>query len=270
MSKGYFSLVQYCPDFARQEAVNVGVVLLCPEQDFVGVRMASANNRVRALFGEEADDYRNLNSMKRSLEERIRVEADDLKTFEAFQTFVQTRANRIILTSPKPMRVGNAGNDLAALFDELVTEPKKAVSVQAAQPLRQRLDAVLEAASLRPYLKKGVSIEMPKLKETLEVPYAYQNGRLQLIQPANFTQKFDARKTTQACRLAVEGRSIFEHRDPTYGDLQLNIVADFRDEDRDGPDKLRDILNDYPVHVYTKDQLNDLVTTIEAHGKPFV
>ena len=131
MSKGYFSLVQYCPDFARQEAVNVGVVLLCPEQDFIQVRMATANHRVRDLFGDEADDYRNLNSMKRSLEERIRVEAENLKTLDALQTFVQTRANRIILTNPKPVRVGNPSDDLTALFDELVAEPKKANSMIA-------------------------------------------------------------------------------------------------------------------------------------------
>ena len=268
MSKGYFSLVQYCPDFARQEAVNVGVLLLCPEQNFIKVRMATANNRVRALFGDEADDYRDLNSMKHSLETRVRVAADDLKTLDALQTFVQTRANRIILTNPKPIRIGNAGDDLKALYEELVTEPKKSASQQGAKPLRQRLDEVLAAESLKPLLRKKLSISVPKLNETLEVQYAYQNGRLQLIQAVEFTQKSGAKQTTHACRLAVEGRSIYQHRDVDYGDLQLNIVGDFRDDDKDGPDKLRDILSDYSVRLYTQHQLDDLTREITAHGKP--
>jgi len=50
MSKGYFSLVQYCPDVARQEAVNVGVVLLCPEQKFIGVKITPGNQRIRRFF----------------------------------------------------------------------------------------------------------------------------------------------------------------------------------------------------------------------------
>ena len=57
-TKGYYSLVQYCPDVARQEAANVGVVLFCPELAFLEARLASSNHRIRRFFGEEADQYR--------------------------------------------------------------------------------------------------------------------------------------------------------------------------------------------------------------------
>lgn len=37
-SKGYYSLVQYCPDRSRMESANLGVVLFCPDLDFLDVK----------------------------------------------------------------------------------------------------------------------------------------------------------------------------------------------------------------------------------------
>jgi hypothetical protein len=45
---GYYSLIQYCPDAAREEAANVGVVLFCPEVDYLEARTVSGNDRIRA------------------------------------------------------------------------------------------------------------------------------------------------------------------------------------------------------------------------------
>lgn len=81
-TKGYYSLVQYCPDVARQEAANVGVVLFCPELSFLEARLASSNHRLRRFFGEEADQYRHLNAMKAALEDRLQVEAADYHEYQ--------------------------------------------------------------------------------------------------------------------------------------------------------------------------------------------
>ena len=46
--KGYFCLVQYCPDLARREVANVGVLLFSPEHDFLEARLVTGNQRVPA------------------------------------------------------------------------------------------------------------------------------------------------------------------------------------------------------------------------------
>ena len=33
--KGYYSLIQFCPDVSRLEAVNLGVILFCPGSAFL-------------------------------------------------------------------------------------------------------------------------------------------------------------------------------------------------------------------------------------------
>ena len=49
--RGYYSLIQYCPDLSRLEAVNVGVVLFCPEPRFIEARTSAGNDKPRRLFG---------------------------------------------------------------------------------------------------------------------------------------------------------------------------------------------------------------------------
>ena len=39
-AKGYYCLIQYCPDLARLEAANIGVILFCPERGFIRAKIA--------------------------------------------------------------------------------------------------------------------------------------------------------------------------------------------------------------------------------------
>jgi hypothetical protein len=266
-TKGYYSLVQYCPDLARQEAANVGIVLFCPERGFIKARMASANHRVRRFFGEEADGYRHLNAMKESLAGRLEVEAGDFRSLDDLTRFVETRANKIQLSRPKPVKVFDPERDLAALYEELVVEPARLVSPKADLPLRERLDAVLGEARMQPYLRRNLQVEVPALKRPLEVPYGFQNGRLNLIQPVPFTQKFNAQITRAACVHAVEGRSIFKHPHPQFGEMQLLVVADFETTAADARSTVADIFAESDVRLLTPDQLPSLAQEITAHGR---
>jgi len=51
--RGYYSIVQYCPDPSRLEAVNIGLALFCPECSFLKVRFGRRKTRVDQLFGKQ-------------------------------------------------------------------------------------------------------------------------------------------------------------------------------------------------------------------------
>src|SRR5262245_52269084 len=56
---GYYSIIQYCPDQARHEVANVGVVLFCPELPFLKTRMAADTHRIKEVFpGRKPDEKR--------------------------------------------------------------------------------------------------------------------------------------------------------------------------------------------------------------------
>jgi len=266
-TKGYFSLVQYCPDIARQEAANVGVVLFCPDHHFIKAKLIKNNHRIRRFFGEEADNYQHLNAMKEALASRLKVEESSFVTLEDLQSFVATRANKVILTDPKPVKILNPFEDLEALYRELVLEPSKPLSIQAALPLRKRLDQVLMRDDVRPFMRTKINVNIPALKEQIEMPYGYQNGRFHLIQPMEFTQHSEARVKNAACKTAVEGLSLFRHDDPKLGALQLVVVAEFVDTNPETPQLVRDIFREGSVQMFTPETLDDLRQEIIAHGK---
>ena len=266
-TKGYYSLVQYCPDIARAESANVGVVLFCPDQGFIQAKMVETNHRTRRFFGEEADNYQHLNAMKDALATRLEVEKAEFGRLEDLQLFVETRANKIILTPPKPVKVFDPQTDLAALFKELVEEPERQLTARAMLPLRKRLDAVLMDQALKPFLRTDLKVQIPTMKKTLDVPYGFQNGRFNLICPVEFTQNSESRIKNAACIHAVEGLSLFHHPDAQLGAMQLVVVAEFVNATPDTATTVRNIFAESKVLMFTPDALGDLRTEILNCGK---
>ncbi len=118
--KGWYSLVQYCPDPSQSEFANVGVVLIVPERGLVLPKFASHNDRPRRYFHVASDALTALNNAKHFLQNRINREAAKLVNFEHFEQFRQTRGNDLILSSPRNVRVEDPFETLTELFDELV------------------------------------------------------------------------------------------------------------------------------------------------------
>lgn len=267
-TKGYYCLVQYCPDIARAEAANVGVVLFAPDHGFIRARVSDNNKRIRKFFGDEADNYQHLNAMKNALVQRIEVEKAEFGLLENLQQFVETRANKVILTNPKPVKVFNPEDDLNALFQELVEHPIKDLTVRAELTLRKRLDNVLGDAALKNYLRRDLEFQIPTLTEKLTVPYGFQNGRFNLIQPVEFEQQRRGTIINAACKHAIEGNYIFKNPDQKLGEMQLCVVADFTDATRDMAAKVETIFQEYHVRMFASDSMENLKQEILTKGKP--
>ncbi len=118
---GYYSLIQYCPDAARSEAVNVGVALLCPGLNFLDAALTDNPERAVRLFGKDAVQPQALRAAKEAIKARLTQGSDRPMTLEDFQKFIDTCANDIVLTNPRPMKLlREAPLELASLFEQLV------------------------------------------------------------------------------------------------------------------------------------------------------
>jgi len=112
---GFYSVVRYCPDLDRGEAVNVGVIVGAPGLG-TRVRMAERNEHVKRRFGAEFDDTR-LTLVKDGLTERLK---DVEPTTEALAAFGAAEAGRLQISAPRPMVVSELDGDLLGLFERLV------------------------------------------------------------------------------------------------------------------------------------------------------
>jgi hypothetical protein len=266
--KGYYSLVQYCPDLSRVEGANVGVVLLVPERGFVQAKMAGGNDRVRRFFGPEADGPEHLNAMKRGLANRIEVEKATLRSAQDLERFASLQANKLLITKPRFVKISEPEQDLEKLFAELVGGRSRREPQDEVAPVKRLLTRTFEKEQLDRYLRRDVTIHVAAFRSELTVPFAFQNGCWNLIQPARFAQETEGGIRSAACQLAVEGNSIQRHPNPVLGVLKLNVVAAFRKDAGHEEQMVRDILQENDVTLFSWQQIQQLADKIRHTGKP--
>lgn len=259
-SKGYYSVIQYCPDRSRMEAANVGVMLLCPEIGFVGARTTDGNDRISHFFGRDSFDAQRVNAAKQAIEKRLEVDRESFRTPEDMVRFIDTRGNDILLTSPRPVKVTDPASDLDELFDELVGGRARR---QRGQPEIPALDEAFRRPSLKDRVKFNVEVVVPVVELTLKVPYTYRNGVLNLVKPQRFGAD-EHRATDVAMRLAFNGdrlRLATEDGD----ERKLIVVAAF-DTSADTSNlrtRIDNVLGCYEIRVVHEDQIESFVAEVE-------
>ena len=263
-TKGYYSLIQYCPDLARLEAANVGVLLFCPEPHFIRARTSSSNQRIGRYFGSEDCDWDQINALKAAIEERLEAEGTQFRKLEDLERFIATRGNEIQLTPPRPVKVFNPEQDLEGLFRRLVGGR---VRGKTGTPVAERLAEALGQESITTLIQRGIPVAVRAFHRPLTFPFGFQNGRFNLIQPASFRQLAPSNAITHACRFAVEGRSLFEHPDERLGNTQLLVVGDFAPTQQQAEEVVRDIFNENRVRLFTVAELPRLVEEIRTTAK---
>jgi hypothetical protein len=222
MARGFYSVVQYCPDRFRAEAVNVGLVLLCLEPHGVRVRMTSHHDRVRRLFAVTSAELKNLKLATHGLTSRIEKSTDELQTADDLAAFAASRANDLRLTEPRLAKLETIDEDFERLFSELVEQYSTAALANnsPAEVLPPELGKVFYQLQQAHKIWRPGVITVPIYKRKLEIPYAYRNGVVNLIKPHVFPATRHAE--TQAATLAVNGDLIRKH--PVGGEKQQLIV----------------------------------------------
>jgi len=252
-TSGYYSLVRYCPDASRQEFVNIGVAVYSPLMKRVSIRLSSDNRRVSQVFGKQ--DLHFINRLKRSLEERLKRES--FSTASELEGYIARNANAIQLGPLRSVKIADIDADLNSLFERLVGER------QERRPHIQRyLGQKLSEAGVERLVQKGVNIDIRSFDQSIRVPYAYQNGRFNLITPVEFAA--DVRDIfSKAGEKAIEGRELYQTPDPQLGELHLVVVAKFADETSGSARaKVGDILAEHNVELHTFDNISLLVEDI--------
>lgn len=235
MARGFYSVVQYCPDRFRAEAVNVGLVLLCVDPHVVRVRMTGNLDRVRKLFAISKPDLKNLKVSTDGLASRIENSANELRTSDDLAAFAASRANDLRLTEPRLAKLDKVEDDLERLFSQLVERHSTArlAEVSPAEVLPPKLGEVFYRLQQARKIWQPGTILVPVYKRRLEIPYAYQNGVVNLVKPHVFPANKWAE--SQAATLAINGDLIQRH--PVDGEKQKLIVVSTQET----PEQAREI-----------------------------
>jgi hypothetical protein len=261
-TKGYYSIVQYCPDPSRLEAVNIGVALFCPEISFLRVLFGRRKTRVDQLFGRQ--DWEFVENQKAAIEARLSREPEAFQHLKDFEAYISRRANALKLTAPRPVKVENPDIELRNLLTRLVAE-RGEVAARAAT-MAHELSDIFRRAQVDDLLRRNISVHPPALPKPVKVPFAFRNGRLNLIEAVQFEGHTPSAAFNRASSHAVEGQFLADYRDPQFGALGLVVVAKFSAEQHEERKTARYIFEKHQVRMHDFETLGPLIEEIRLHA----
>ncbi len=264
---GYYSLIQYCPDLGRSEAANIGILVFCPELGFLEAKVTQNNSRIIKFFGNAGHDWKQINSYKRGIVNRIRKESSVIKDIDSLKTFIDSRANLIQISVPRAMTIVEPEKDLLELFQEFLgTEEIR----EKRESLRTQFLTKVKSAGVERKVMTDLRVHVPVMNREIEIPFGYQNGRFNLIAPVRFESKDVDQSFRTACKYAVEGRSLYNHVDEQLGTLQLLLIGKFRAKDDDTYKIVKRTCDESDVKLYRSSELPTLLDEIRREGKDLV
>jgi hypothetical protein len=257
-AKGYYSLIQYCPDQSRLESANIGVVLLCPELRFLRAKVTGDNRRIAKFFGRNSFDPDAVALAKATVEARIERGAE-MSTLEDLERFIATRANAVLLTPPRPMRVDDPADDLETLYLDLVDGGK---SRRRSRVGWAELEEVFEQPDLVWKIQRRTQVVLPVLGRKFVAPYAFQNGHLNLIKPIDVPAA-ETRALQVTSTLALEGDLLQKYQTPENARLiavlRFGVLADTEPEVKR---PVLDLFSEYRIRTFEIDDLPRLAQEI--------
>ena len=208
--RGYYSLIQYCPDRSRLEAANVGVVLFVPDRSFFKARISPNNEHVRRFF--------------------------------------------------RPTKLIEPLEELNSLFEDLVDHRAQ---VHEHRPIIHQLEEAFRSSNIASRITFNKTVQVPVVNRPLRVPYAYQNGKLNLIAASVFRPEGDP--IAKGALLATEGRLLRKATEP----MQLIIVPelDFKgDKKAQFRRELRGLFDDANIRAVWENQREDFIAEVEREA----
>lgn len=258
-ARGYYSILRYIPDLERGEGANIGIVLFCPALKFLKARTAAGNDRVRRFFRSSELDLKRINAFKEMFAERVSIETERIETIDDFRTFIDTRANQLRLSEPRPIKVVDPEKTLSELFEELVGGRLRGErAVEARKQLRLQFEQLLHERGVAEKVQRGVRVRLPIMDREISFPYMFRNGQPNLIKAEAFEAEVK-RNIDRASVLAVEA---VELRDaPEH--YKLNVLASFKPGDNESREHIRALLSKFQVSVHADEEVENLVRLIE-------
>ena len=262
--EGSYALIQFCPVPERMEFLNVGLVLLVPSAEFVGVRLARGQARVDRVFGRQPKSY--LDAIKDSFESRIRQEIAK-GSMASLAEFSRKRANDIRLSPFLPIAVDDPASEFDSLFANLVGEEDL---VSREPRIRRKLRESFAAHKVEDLLDKPDEVDLPEYGMKVNVPYGYQNGCYNLIDGMRVSNNISD-GLREAGKRAMEGGLIWKHFQKGPVCKRLVVVGDFAQQSNEFFHAVSDQFSAANMKLHRLDDmralLRDIVQNAEDHGK---
>ncbi|MGH9407645.1 MAG: DUF3037 domain-containing protein [Terriglobia bacterium] len=213
-SCSYF-VIRYAADLLRDEALNIGVLLHCPEDHYLGCLLAGDFRWLRR-FHRDAD-LELLRELQNDFERQIEIHEADQKGY--FQALGESLSNTIRLEGPRLCLVRDPTVEIGDLYARNVGRGAAKLAPEDSRlRIKQRLTAALVRAKVWDRIEKRIPAERwTQPGDPFTFDYGYQpNGAIHLIHALSL------KRDTQLAKTLVYSFDCVRRRDQAA----LTVVAD--------------------------------------------
>lgn len=244
-TRALYSVVQYVPHAGRCEAANVGVVIFVPETGRLEVRTTTSLERVQQFFKPKKDERRRIELAVEAFRHRIETSRGEFASVEEFNRFVAARADSVRMTTPRIVILNEGESKLDELYHELVDDgiadhrqARKAPKFPAA------VSVIFDRLRASGKMWQPGQIVVPEIGHKLKIPFAYKNGRVNLILPRSLAT--DENTDSNLQKLGFDGRLIHRHKVNDL-DSKLVVVSSNDQAEPTMEKRYREVLSDFDV-----------------------
>lgn len=189
-----YSLVRYVPDLTKGEVMNIGILLHCPEEEYLGCLFTADMRRIKH-FHPQADL-----TLLRGLQQDFEQQIDRHEAYLApyLETMHQTLSNMIQLAPPRFCLLADPQAQLPELFRRYVdSRPAPAQPLDTRVQIKQRLTAALVRSGAWQRLEKRVpASHWTVAGDPFTFDYGYRpNGVIKLIHALSLSRDTQLAKT---------------------------------------------------------------------------
>ncbi len=175
----YF-LVRYVPDSAREESINIGLLLYSPEERYLGCIFTNDLARVKRFHAQA--DLRLLRGLQEYFETEIDGHEDHLD--EYLKLLQNSLSNLIQITEPRPCFLEDPQTQIEDLFFRYAGSPSsKPLLEETRLRIKQRLNSAFQNAGVWERIEKRIpASRWTRPGDPFTFDFGYQpNGVIQLI-----------------------------------------------------------------------------------------
>jgi DUF3037 family protein len=165
-------LVRYIPDPVKDERLNLGVLLHCPEDEYLGCLFRRDFRRVKQFHPQADLDL--MGELQEDFEKQIDEHGDKLPDYLA--TIQKTFSNLIQIESPRTCLLHDPQGELADVFTRYVVVPKAPETrAESRLEIKQRLTSALKRAKVWEGLEKRIpAARWTQPGDPFHLDYAYR------------------------------------------------------------------------------------------------
>ena len=263
----HFSLVQICPDPERGEAINVGLILLCPSTMQLIVRFVNFRRRATCIFPAIGSDLAHIEGEIESLSEWARLQSGVL-SLSGLRDFIQRPCGLLQFTPLRWTRVEDAEMEADLLCQRLVGGlPSRSIEqrIRLVYNFLRDLDGRFRPLQEAGRVQIRSRVEIPGYDVLMPVHYRYLNGRETFVLAEPFGGR-QASMLDRAAKLAMRGDQLVRS---TNGRRNLSVIPIFERSDTASKHEgqLLELFSRHSVSMVRGAEINDFVEYVTANAR---